>query len=176
MSVPPDLYRISRWYACRTRARAEKQVDRFLSRWGIEAYLPLVEQLRQWADRRKRVSLPLFPGYVFVRFKLTEVSAVLRAPGMVAVVRNGGHPAPVRDEELESVRILAEGASRAGVLPSLTDFLDIGQEVAVVDGPFQGMRGVLVEVRGRSRVVVQLSAIRQAASVALPRKVLRPVH
>lgn len=174
LRAPTELYRDRRWYACRTRARAEKQVDRFLAGNGIESYLPLIERVRRWADRTKRVAFPLFPGYVFVRFKLTDMSSILRAPGVVTVVRNAGYPTPIRDDELKSVRILAEGVSTSGVLPSPAEFLDVGQKVVVTEGPFKGMCGVLIEVRGRTRVVVRLAAIRQAVGVEVPRGVLRP--
>lgn len=176
VEIPPELYHEARWYACRTRARAEKQVDRLLRGWGIEAYVPLIERDRRWADRRKRVGFPLFPGYVFARFRLTDLWVVQGTPGVVLVVRPNGYPTPLKDEELESVRILAAGANATGVLPSPSDFLEVGQEVVVTDGPFKGMTGLLVEVRGRARVIVRLSAIRQAAGVELERKLLRPVR
>lgn len=171
-----ELYRDPRWYACRTRARAEKQVNRLLGAAGLETYLPLVVQDRRWADRTKRVEFPLFPGYVFARFALTELHPVLGTRGVVTVVRVNGYPTPIREEELESVRILVDAANRTGRLPSPADLLELGQEVVVVSGPFGGMRGLLVEFQGRSRVVVRLSAIGQAVSVEMPRDWLRPVR
>ncbi|MFQ5680404.1 MAG: transcription termination/antitermination protein NusG, partial [Gemmatimonadota bacterium] len=157
----------SRWYACQTRARAEKQVELRLRGVGFESYLPLLLRERQWADRRKRVALPLFPGYVFARFPLTDLHAVLGTPGLATVVRLNGRPTPVREEEIASVRALVEGANATGVLPSPSDDLTPGQEVVVVGGPFEGMRGRLVEERGAARVVVRLAAVRQAVSVEM---------
>lgn len=172
--APPELYRRPHWFACCTRARAEKRVDRYLAGSGIEAYLPLIERERRWADRRKRVALPLFPGYIFARFRMTEMGDVFRAPGLVSVVRVAGYPTPVREEELESVRALVEGANRTGVEPQPSEWLVVGQRVRVVEGPFRGMRGTLVQGRGRGRVVVRLGAIRQAVGVEMDRRVLRP--
>ena len=173
--APPELYRVACWYACRTRARAEKQVGRLLSGAGFDAYLPLVERERQWADRKKRVAFPLFPGYVFARFNLTRLHDVLVTPGVVTVIRVNGYPTPVRDEELESVRILVEGANPMGVQPSPWDYLEPGQEVVVTGGPFKGMRGTLLQVRGKARVAVRLSAIRQAVAVEVDRRLVRPL-
>ena len=165
-----------RWYACRTRARAEKMVDRRLRASGFEAYLPLLVRESQWADRRKRVAFPLFPGYLFARFPLTALHGVLRTSGLATVVRLNGHPTPLREAEIASVRALVEGANATGVLPSPSDYLAVGQEVVVVEGPFQGMRGRLVEERGRVRVVVRLAAVRQAVSVEMARRYLQPVR
>ena len=175
-STPWELYSEPRWYACRTRARAEKKVDALLEGSGVQSYLPLVEQEREWADRRKRVAFPLFPGYVFARFTLGEIHDVLKVRGVVTVVRNNGHPTPVREEEINCVRKLAEGVNETGVLPLAADFLEPGQRVVVTGGPFEGMTGVLLEERGRTRVVIRVSAIRQALSVQLDRGCLRPLR
>lgn len=170
-----QLYGTARWYACRTRSRAEKKVNRLLAARGVEAYLPLIEQLRQWADRKKRVAFPLFPGYVFARFDLRMMYCVLSTPGVVTIVRANGYPTPLGDEEIQSVRILAAGLSAGQALPEPADYLDVGHEVIVTEGPFSGMRGVLVAQRGRARVVVRLSALCQALSVELPQEILRRV-
>ncbi len=162
-----------RWYACRTHARAEKQADRLLPGHGAESYLPLIERERQWSDRKKRVAFPLFPGYVFARFNLRMIHEVLSTPGIITVVRNNGYPTPLRDEELESVRILITGLNAGGEPPRPVEYLEVGQEVIATEGPFTGMRGVLLEERGRTRVAVRLSALCQAVSVELPRQFLR---
>lgn len=164
-----------RWYACRTRARSEKQVDRMLGRAGFETFLPLVERERAWADRTKRVAFPLFPGYTFARFALERFVDVVRTPGLVEVVGGRARPSPVQDQELEAVRCLTCGASDGGEVPEIVEWLDLDTEVEVTDGPFRGMRGVLTEVRGRTRVVVRLSAIRMAAGVELGPGMLRKV-
>jgi len=161
------------WYACRTRARAEKQVNRMLRLRGVESYLPLLEQVRQWTDRRKRVGFPLFPGYLFARFNVGTTHEVLRTPGVVDIIRHDGSPAPVRDEELDSIRILVAGVNAGGSPPEPVEFLHEGQEVIVTEGPFSGIRGTLIEDRSRARVVIRLSALRRALSVELPRELLR---
>lgn len=173
-SAPDHLYEGQHWFACRTRPRAEKKAARMLEGSGVESYLPLVERERQWADRTKRVEFPLFPGYVFARFALTEMHRVLRVPSLAHVVRVNGYPTPVRRDEIDAVRKLVETANETGVEPEPVDFLEPGEEIVVVDGPFAGMRGVLVERRGRARVAVKLSAIRQAVSVEMDRRHLKP--
>lgn len=93
-SAPECLYVEPRWYACYTRARSEKQVARLLSERRIESYLPLLPRLSQWTDRRKLVEFPMFPNYVFVRFTLRDMHAVLMTPGVSTIVRVNGYPAP----------------------------------------------------------------------------------
>jgi transcription antitermination factor NusG len=154
-------------YACRTRARAEKQVDRFLQRAGVESFLPLVELERKWADRTKRVAFPLFPGYTFARFFRGSLVEVVRTPGLVTVVSENGVPAPVRDDELEAVRRLVLGVEETGERPVPEEWWEPGTPIMVSRGPFQGMMGYLLESRGRRRVAVKLDALRLAFSVEL---------
>src|SRR5262245_54926598 len=110
-----DSVSLVRWYACYTRARAEKQVARTLEQRGIESYLPLIPRERQWKDRRKVVEFPLFPSYVFSRFGPHHVHAVLTTPGVSTIVRSRGVPVPVADEELENVRRFAQALTSSGV-------------------------------------------------------------
>ena len=136
--------------------------------------MPLYERTREWSDRKKRVEFPLFPGYVFSRFELTELVEVLTTPGLVDVVRVAGRPAPVKEEELDSVRALLRGAREAGVEPHPAQFLKPGQQVRVTSGPFCGVCGTLTQERGTSRVVVRLGTLRQAVAIEMDRRHLTP--
>lgn len=172
---PRELSERHEWYACRTRARAEKKVDRLLTTAGVTSYVPLIERTRQWSDRSKRVTFPLFPGYVFARFPLSSLSEIVRTPNLIEVVRTNGSPTPVREAEIESIRALVLGTLQIGEEPSVHDYLIRGQEVRVTEGPFAGLRGILTEVRGRTRIVVRLEAIRQAVSVEMASRFVLPV-
>lgn len=173
--VPPELYEVPHWYACLTTARAEKKAARLLDDAGFEHYLPLVVQERRWSDRVKKVPMPLFPGYVFARFVLTELGRILDQPAIATVARPSGYPTPIRPEVIESVRRMVEGANETGVLPRAEDYLVVGDEVEVGGGPFTGMTGVLLEERGRTRVAVRIEALKQATSVEIAREHVRKV-
>jgi len=174
-TAPRALHGEPRWYACRTRSRSEKKVGRLLTAAGVVSYVPLVDRLRQWSDRSKQVKFPLFPGYVFARFSLETLPQIVRTPNLIEVVRVEGSPTPVRDEEIDAVRSLVDGVHQTGVEPSVHEYLVRGQQVDVLQGPFQGLRGILTEVRGKTRIVVRLEAIRQAVSVEMERRFVRPV-
>ena len=158
------------WFAFRTRPRAEKRVDQLLKSTGFESYLPLVERMSQWSDRKKRVEYPVFPGYVFCQIERERLSDIVRTSGLVDVVRVGGRPALVREEELDSVRALLEGAQRAGTEVHAAHFLKPGEAVRVVSGPFEGLRGTLMEERGSLLVVVKIYTLRQAVGVQMDRR------
>lgn len=86
-----------------------------------------------------------------------------------------GSPWPLRPGELGSVRALVDGVNTSGNELSPSDYLSVGQDVVVTAGPFKGMWGVLQQIRGRARVIVKLSAIRQAIGVEMERGLVEPV-
>ncbi|HUF69873.1 MAG TPA: UpxY family transcription antiterminator [Longimicrobiales bacterium] len=144
------------WYACRTRARTEKRVERRLLDRDVDAYLPTFPLVRRWADRRRTVAFPLFPGYVFARFEFQDLYRVLAVPGLATIVRQGGRLAPIRDAEIDNIRRVAAGLDVTCVRPRRVRFRR-GEAVRVIGGPFEGVEGVIHQVRGSSRVLVGLS-------------------
>ena len=54
-----------RWYALYVQSQHEKRVRAKLDAKAQEVFLPLYETTHKWMDRWKKVTLPLFPGYVF---------------------------------------------------------------------------------------------------------------
>jgi transcriptional antiterminator RfaH len=165
----------SRWYGCYTRARHEKQVDRVLQRRAIESFLPLVHRMRQWKDRRTLVSFAMYPGYVFARFSRDQAHAVLSIPGVVGLVRTDGRPAPIPDEEIDSLRRFSEALVSGGGQPEMVSLPEVGGRVRISSGPFEGIRGTVVDRRGRRRIIVGLDLLRRGLEVDFPAEVLEPV-
>jgi len=175
--TPPQLlYTEPHWYACYTRSRHEKHVEAALRDRGFESYLPVVPRVRQWKDRRKMVDFPLFPSYVFGRFTLKELHAVLTTRGVSTIVRANGYPTPIEEAEILNVRRFAAAISQTGVEPDQRPFLVEGQWVKVVEGPFEGVEGIVVEQRGRKRVLVGVEAIGQGLEIDIDAKLLRPIR
>lgn len=169
------VWRQPRWYACYTRARHEKQVERLLRQRGIESYLPMVPRLRQWKDRKKVVEFPLFPSYLFGHFPLTDLHEVLSTPGVATVVRANGEPVAIASEDVENVRRFAAALAAEDVDLEVRPFLAEGEWVEVREGAFAGVRGVVVERRNRRRVLVGLEAIGQGLEIDVDTRLLRRV-
>jgi len=172
----PDPYLVPHWYACYTRARAEKQVEKALREKNIESYLPLVLRERQWKDRKKVVPFPLFPSYVFGYFALRDVHAVLSTPGVSTIVRGNGGPARIPADELENVRRFVEALGRTGMEPELRPLFEEGQRVRVTEGPFEGIEGIVIEARGQKRVLVGVAAIGQGLEIDIDVRLVKPLR
>ena len=104
--VPPAEVLTPHWYVVHTSANHERRVsEQFLQR-GVEYFLPQYESVRRWKDRRMKLQLPLFPGYVFVRMALEHKLRVLQVPGVACLVSFAGKPAVVPADEFARIQEL----------------------------------------------------------------------
>jgi transcription antitermination factor NusG len=151
------------WYAIHTQSRHEKVVRDELTSKGIETYLPVFHSWHEWKDRRKRVELPVFSGYVFARFcDSPEIRLrVLRTTGAARILGNGDGIEPVPDSELETVRRMLVGSETCVLHP----FLREGAWVRVRRGPLKGIEGLLVEFKSRGRLVVSVNLLAQSVAM-----------
>src|SRR5271163_4904126 len=92
------------WYVVHTSANHEKRVSEQFMYRGVEYFLPQYETVRRWKDRRMRLQLPLFPGYVFVRMTLGDRLRVLQVPGVARLVGFNGLPCALPEEEIQAVQ------------------------------------------------------------------------
>ena len=157
------------WYALYTRPRFEKKVEVQLDEKEIETYLPLQTVIRQWSDRKKKIKEPLFRGYVFVHVSPRDRISSLRVDGVVRMVRFGGKPSVIPDDQIDSIRRLMEGGASVGPC----DYLQYGDAVEVTQGTFAGIKGKLIEKRNKRRFVITIDAIRQSLSVEIDPDLLR---
>jgi transcription antitermination factor NusG len=159
------------WFALWTRSRHEQVVREQLAMKQIEAFLPTMPTWRRWKDRKKKVDLPLFPGYCFARFDPAVSLPVLTCPGVVSIVSIAGTPAPIPDVELDSVRVLAASDLAFDPCPLIHE----GMTVEVIHGPLRGVVGRLVSKdAARSRLVLSVDLIGQALSVDVDAADVRP--
>ncbi len=141
----------------RTKPKKERAVAAILhSSLSLEVFCP---QIR---FRRKTVRGPvwfqeaMFPGYIFVRFGMTEMKrSVGHTPGVLNIPFFGGRYVPVPDDVIESLRrdLDEEGAVDAG-LP-----LEVGDETTVMDGSMRGLKVKVIKVmpaEGRVAVLLEL--------------------
>ncbi len=159
----PAEYLQPRWYAAYTCANHEKRVGEQLAQRSVEYFLPLYDSVRRWKDRRMKLQLPLFPGYVFVRLALRDRLKVLQVPSVVRLVGFNGHPAALPDREIEALR--ASMAMRIRTEPHPYLNLTIGRRVRVKCGPLEGVEGILIRKKNALRVVLSIELIMRSASV-----------
>jgi transcription elongation factor/antiterminator RfaH len=154
------------WYAVHVRSRHEFRVAERLALTGIEAFLPVVERLSSWKDRKKVVKFPLFPGYLFVRMgnENEEKRVVLKTAGVVRFVCfRSGEPESVPDEQIESLRRLVENKAELDPYPYLKE----GQRVRIRRGALKGIEGILVQRLGEHMLVLSVDILQQGTALKI---------
>jgi transcriptional antiterminator NusG len=161
------------WYALYTRSRFEKKLLTELTDRSVEVFLPMREILSRWKDRKKRIWVPLFPGYIFVHQIDTPENRyrILNIPGAVRFVGLEGRADQVPEDQIAAIRVFLEASIAIDPYP----YLRVGERVEVIAGPLKGIQGILVKKKGRFRFVVQVDLIRQAISVEIDASDVRPV-
>jgi len=161
----------SAWWALYTRHQHEKTVAEMLSTKGFEVFLPLHDSMRRWKDRQKLLSLPLFPGYVFVRGSLDRRLQVVTTPGVHMILSSGEQIAVVPEEEIQAIRRAVEGPWRVEPHP----FLKCGERVRVTRGSLEGVEGILVRKKNLYRLVLSVDMLRQSVGVEVAAADVEPV-
>ena len=155
----------AQWFAVWTRSRQEKVAAAMLDMVGVDHFLPLKSELRQWSDRKQTVSVPLFCGYLFVRMNPTKDSRleVLKAPGIAGFVGNSSGPLPIPDQQIEDIRTILGRRIDCTVIPILEE----GDRVRVVRGPLTGIEGRLLQSNSSSRLLISIEMLHKSIAVSL---------
>jgi transcription termination/antitermination protein NusG len=160
------------WYALQVRSRREALVATQLEGQGYECFLPQYKSERRWSDRKKEVSQPLFPCYLFCRFDPHNRGPLLMTPGIQQIVGIGRTPMPVAENEIESIRqVLASGLPSQPWL-----YLQIGQRVRVNHGGLNNLEGILVNFKGSHRVVLSVALLQRSVAMEIDLAWVTPVN
>jgi transcription termination/antitermination protein NusG len=150
------------WFALRTRSRFEFAVRDQFRATGIEEFLPVVMQESRWTDRTVQVTRPLFPGYIFVRCAPGDLLAVLMVRGVVQILGMvAGEPESVSDSVIADLRRAVESPTL-----SLCAYV-AGETVTIARGPFAGVTGVVIRVKGAATLTIPVEILGRSVSVAI---------
>jgi transcription antitermination factor NusG len=143
----------TKWYPVYTNPRAEKKALEALSAKGIESYLPLKRQLKQWSDRKKWVEEPLIKSYLFVRITEYEQSEVLMTRGITRFIYFGGKVSPMPDRQIDDLKLLLASAVE---LEITEENLLPGEKIVIKAGPLKGMTGEIIAYRSQKQLALRL--------------------
>ena len=157
-----DIFQPS-WYVLHTRSRFENVVNDGLMKKNIDVFLPKVTVRSRRKDRKVMLSVPLFPGYVFVRSSLEPHKhiEIVKTVGAVRLIGSKSGPVKVDESTIDSLKIMVSSDEPINTGARLKK----GDEVVVMYGPLAGVKGVFVQYRGNGRIIVNINALGQHASV-----------
>ena len=152
------------WFVIYSKPQKEEVAQYYLKQKGVEVFFPRL--LLPRSSLKRKLVIPLFPNYLFVRINLgTQYYSVLWAPGVKNFVSFNDTPAPLEDNIAEC---LLEGANSEGVIAAQSN-LAVGQEVRIRGGSFEGLIGLLQNVPdAKGRVQVLMRILNREIKVELP--------
>ena len=145
------------WRVLYTKPRAEKKANDILTGKGFSTYLPCVTVVKQWSDRKKKVLEPLFKSYLFINSLENRIYEAKKDETIIGCIYFNGHPAVVREKEMEIIRSIEAGTYKDVVVVdhSITE----GQQVQIKKGPLKGTLGILTEFKGGQRVAIAIETL-----------------
>lgn len=162
---PTDLTndRTDIWCVLHTRHQHEKSVATILANKGFQIFLPTYSALHRWSDRKRHITLPLFPGYIFFVDDMQRRIQILSTPGVHTIVTIGRAPAVISEQEIAAIRRVVD--SPLGVAPH--PYLKNGDVVRIKSGPLEGIKGIVSREKDVFRVVLSVEMLGRSAAVEI---------
>jgi transcription termination/antitermination protein NusG len=132
------------WYAVHTRSRHEDRSCTLLLQKSLHAFLPKMEVWSKRKDRRKKIMIPMFPGYLFVDVPTLDNPTkldILKTYGVVRILGKGmgSEPIPVPEEKINAIQRIVQSK----VEVQQFQYPKVGEPARIVDGPFKGIEGLV---------------------------------
>ena len=161
------------WYALYVQVNHEREVAKRLEQKEVGCFLPLMETWSKRRDRRKKIQLPMFPGYVFVHVLLDSYVqlTVVKTPGALSLLHNSQGPLSIPPYQVENLRTIVNSIQPLEIHP----YLRQGDWVHVVRGPLAGCIGILDRLDPKKgRLIVSVDIIKKSVSVELDLEDVEP--
>lgn len=165
-----------RWYSVSVLSNYEKKIAEQIKHDVVtagledeieEVLVPTEEVIEVRRGKKVTAERRFMPGYVLIRMELTDqgyhlVNSINRVTGFLGAQ---GKPMPMRDEEVNAIlNRVEEGAEQ----PRTLIHFEVGEKVAVSDGPFEGFDGMVEDVDDdNQRLKVTVSIFGRATPVEL---------
>lgn len=154
-----------KWYVLNIKPRNEKAVLSQIEQKNIEAYVPFIEKIRIWSDRKKKIQVPLFSGYVFIHGNEEErIRAISNTIGALKYIHYQNRPATVSDREIELIKSSLLEPDKIKIEETK---IRKGDSIMVTHGIFKGMKGYVNEFRGKYKLTVNLEELSYSFSIIL---------
>lgn len=163
----PEKNETRKWYAAYVRLFHERKTSEKLAAMGIESYVPVREEIHQWSQRKKKVQRVLIPQMIFIRGTEKErlEALTLSSISHYMVLRGEHRPAVIPDQQMERFKFMVDYSEET--IEMMNSPLEPGQKIQVIKGPLAGLEGELIELEGKSKVIVRLDML-GCAGVDMP--------
>ncbi|HNW98737.1 MAG TPA: UpxY family transcription antiterminator [Bacteroidales bacterium] len=162
------------WYVLTTRSRHEKKCEQLLIKQGFEVFLPLQKVMRKWSDRKKIVEIPLFSGYIFIRYDESKRFQVLNTPGIVRFLRYNNADATISDTQVKAIDIaIKEIPDKLYVIEQ--NFSE-GEEICIKSGPFKGFYGKVINYNNNRKIMISIDSIGKSLLIETSKTLIEKIE
>ncbi|CUT00324.1 transcription termination/antitermination protein NusG [Candidatus Chrysopegis kryptomonas] len=147
------------WYVLQTKPKQENLVESYLTLANIEVFNPKIKEIRLIRAKKRAITVPLFPCYVFAKLKPTLFDMVIYTRGVRKILGINGRPKPIKESIIETIKERINGNNHIYVPEKCEHEFEIcaGDYVVVVDGPLKGFVGVVERANSHKAVVLLMS-------------------
>lgn len=163
------------WYVVHTHPKQEERTSSNLLASKLETLAPKfrVNRYNEFTGAATRIVKPLFPGYIFSRFKYNELYHRIKfTRGVHSLICFNNKPTPVDDEIIEMIRarVGSDGFVKTG------EELKVGDAVRIKEGRFENFCGVFErELPDADRISILLNTIQFQAHVVVDRNLVSKI-
>jgi transcription antitermination factor NusG len=154
------------WYALYTRPRSEFKAAEQLKLNCINYYLPTVTTVKQWSDRKKKITEPIIRGYIFVKADERERIIALEQYSVVRCVSERGKPALIPEWQIDNLKKMLAYEGDFYVMNGLVP----GKKVKIKEGPFAGVEGTYRESENDKTISVSIELLNRSVIAHLPKE------
>lgn len=156
------------WYAVHTKSRHEYKAHAGLMQKNLTSFLPEMEVWSKRKDRRKKISIPLFPGYLFVQAALNNETklAILKTSGVVRILgkKENAEPLPVPDEKIIALQRIIDKKVEMFTMQYPRE----GEPARIMDGPFTGIEGTVIKSDPEKELfVISIDLMQRSVAIKL---------
>ena len=152
------------WFALYTKPRSEFKASQQLAGVEVEHYLPTITKLKQWSDRKKKVTEPLIRGYIFIYATENQRLASVEQPSIVRCVFDGGHPASIPDWQIDNIIKMLSLKSEIIVYNGIVS----GTKVKIKNGPFEGVVGIVTNNEMGKSISISIDLLNRSVITRVP--------
>ena len=164
------------WYAALVQMNTEKRVGDKLNRLGIENFVPVQTEIRNWSDRKKKIDRVVIPMVVFIRAD-QKTERILRTYSFIyKFISYPGQKeaAIIPDEQIDALKtMLNQNEAAVEICESV---LKLGDIVEIIRGPLKGLTGELCYVeQGKPLVALRIDCLGYAC-ISVNRSEIRNIN
>ena len=143
-----------KWFVVYTRPQQELKVAQQLSAMGIINYCPTITLVKQYSDRKKKVTKALLSSYVMVELEENQREKVFACSGIVRYLFFLGKPAIVQTSDIKLMQDHLNGVYNDFKVTTLR----VGDSHMINQGLFSGVFGKVVET-DNTKVKLELASL-----------------